>query len=117
LKDPKVLSDLIAKWQLKWEETGEFTLSSYAVPKIDAGEEALAVALKLKSPGEVAPELVRTGPVSYALRLKQFTPAKSNAEQSPAFAFSSPGAEALGRWVEELKKEARIRKNEQLVSL
>ena len=115
LKNKKDISGWIAKFKLKWEESGEFALDQGYVPKMNAGSEVLASALRLKKPGEILPNLVREGPVSYVLRLKKLSVAKSTtseADASSSFRMTASGAESLGLWAEELKKSALIRRNE-----
>jgi len=118
LGQKKDVSPTLSKVGIKWEETGEFSLDTFAVPKIDAGDEALAAALALRTPKEVHPALIRAGATSFVLRLKnKVAPgiSKSN-EVDPSMSFSNAGAESLGLWAEELKKTANIKKNTQLIN-
>jgi peptidyl-prolyl cis-trans isomerase D len=115
LKAKKDISSQVARLKLKWQETGEFALGQYGVPKIEAGEEALTAALSLKKVGEVYPDLVRAGPENYILRLKSLkTPESTKLESGTSY--PSGGNETLGLWAEELKKSARIRKNESILN-
>jgi peptidyl-prolyl cis-trans isomerase D len=111
------LAPLVARYHLKWESTGEFNLSRNEVPKINSTD-AMDAVLKLKSVGEVYPNLVQSGPESYVIKLKKFQKSSAaakmigqNSKESskPAQKMrSSGGDETLGMWVEETRKTARI---------
>lgn len=123
LKNKKDISGWVSKYKMKWEETGEFSLSQNKLPKIEAGEDALMAAVHLKTKGEIYPELLRTGSVSYILKLKNkiSAPPQNTSDSkiggaAAGTSYSADGAETFGLWAEELKKSALISRNEALLN-
>ncbi len=121
LKAKKDISAWVTKYQLKWQETGEFNLSQSQPPKVEAGDPAMQAALSLRKTGEIYPELVRAGPVSYVLKLKKRSesiaaPVSDPNDMMSAYRYSGDGAEVMGLWAEELKKTALIKRNTQLLN-
>lgn len=121
LKNKKDISAWLAKYKMKWQETGEFSIGQNTVPKIDAGEEALLAAVHLKARGDIYPEILRAGSVSYILKLKsKVLPKTTNpiatGDSTKKFRNTGDGSETLGLWAEELKKSALIRRNEAVLN-
>ncbi|OFZ11894.1 MAG: hypothetical protein A2Z20_03075 [Bdellovibrionales bacterium RBG_16_40_8] len=119
LKNKKNISSWLDRFKLKWEDSGEFSLDQSYVPKINAGPEVFTSALNLKNPGEMLPNLVRQGPISYVLRLKKLTnPVFSSTKKIDSSSFRQTGSaeESLGLWAEELKKSALIHRNEAILN-
>lgn len=116
LKEKKDLAPWISRLKLKWEETGEVNLNATALPKVDSTE-AFDAALSLAKPGEIYGGLIQSGDVSYILKLKNVAKAENKAQDiSPFFmGYSGGGVETLGIWADELKKSARISRNESLL--
>jgi peptidyl-prolyl cis-trans isomerase D len=113
------ISGWLAQHKLKWDETGEFALSQSHVPKVEAGAQALEAALTLKSAGDVYPKALRSGPDVYVVRLKKLSRPKLDSEAAKGGSVSqlvSSGSEALALWAEELRKSARIRRNEAILN-
>jgi peptidyl-prolyl cis-trans isomerase D len=110
LKEKKNIDSLIKKHQLKWEESGEFPLSQFFVPKIEAGEDAINRVIKLKVQ-EVDLELLRSGKIAYVLKLKSLKPPVKESElndENRYWAQASGAMEPMNLWLEEKKKSADI---------
>lgn len=121
LKNKKDISSWTSKYKMKWEETGEFSAGQSIMPKIDIGEEAMQAAIQLKTKGEIYPDILRAGSMSYVLRLKnkklpEIKSASQVAEAAATVPYSVDGAEVLSLWAGELKKSALIHRNQALLN-
>lgn len=120
LIDGKVdaVQSFVAKHHLKWTESGAFSITAAAIPKLGGGDEAVGMALKLTAAQPLAKKLVRQGPTALLLKYKPVAELKPDPKQAKTDAGKdSAGAEAqagrrgeevFGHWVTELRKSAKI---------
>ena len=107
-------------WQVKWEETGVFSLADPAIPKLGEDESLFRAAAKLSPEQPVAP-LVKVEGKSYVLRWQAAREAKSAAAAAPPIAGMPDMAEMGGRgdrwqplyqdWVEATQGRLKVREN------
>ncbi len=98
---------------LKWETTGEFTLSQDQIPKLGDDERLIAAALKLKSKNTFS-KIIKSRGKSYILRLKKLKFAKIS-EASKSTLPSKQGQVALNDWLVAERKLAKIKENTGLI--
>lgn len=115
------ISQWMARYKLKWEETGEFSLGQYFVPKIGAGEEVFQAVATLRREGEIYARLVPEEPYHYVIRLKKKTWLPSVETKKELNRLSQGmfggGAETLSLWIDAIKKDARVLRNEAALQL
>lgn len=75
LADLKAGKDDSAASGLAWKSTTPFSIGARFIPGLGADKAALAAISNLKTPGQIAPEPVEIGGVTYILRLKSKTDA------------------------------------------
>lgn len=116
--DQEKINQFIAAHNLKWEETGVFSIEAAEVPKIGSSDEAIRYAFTLTPEKPVADTLVRQGGQGFILRYKAVPPsATAQAEKEPnqelmnEYAASRRSDDVLRSWVEGLRKEADITLN------
>ena len=118
LKTPNAssaLSSFAATHQLKWEESGPFSLETDSVPKLGESDEAVRTAFGLSPSKPVADHLIRQGPAAFVLRYKAVpidsakpaTP-QQNPEMLAAVSANRRSEDALRGWVDSLRKNAKI---------
>ena len=61
------IGKIAAKYKLKWEETGPFSIETESIPHVGANDEFLSQAFTLSAEHPYATQLVRQGPTAYIL--------------------------------------------------
>ncbi|MBL7688149.1 MAG: SurA N-terminal domain-containing protein [Bdellovibrionaceae bacterium] len=116
------VQSFVAKHKLKWTESGNFSVTASAIPKLGGGDEAVGLALKLTAAQPLAKKLVRQGPAALLLKYKAVTAdakvaakgdagktdAGKDAEAAREAQAARRGEEVFGHWVAELRKSAKI---------
>ena len=118
--------DALAKHaNLKWEETGVFSVESSAIPKIGANDEIARAAFGLSAAKPLGANVFRQGPKAYVIRYKALAPkavaaAAAQKKSTPGLPdFEKPEfmreimasqktRDAMNHWVRELQKTAHI---------
>ncbi|MBT4761308.1 MAG: hypothetical protein HOO06_06390 [Bdellovibrionaceae bacterium] len=116
-KDKKIashLSQFLKKYNLKFEETGEFDFSQAKIPKIGDDERFIDEALPLKK-GDYFTKLITSDGKSYIVQVKAFSLAskmKPDAVVASNFRFG----ESLNKYIEAQEKQFKIKKNASILS-
>ncbi|MBX9767589.1 MAG: peptidylprolyl isomerase, partial [Bdellovibrionales bacterium] len=109
------------KWNLKWEETGLFSPSDDAIPKIGVAEAISQGAAELTSEKPWLGQVVRQGPKSFVVKLKDkkvgVAPSEKELKPIRDEISGSVGRMSFMKWTENLKEKAKIEKNDQLLRI
>jgi hypothetical protein len=119
LKAKTNIEPMLAQMKLKWQDLGPTSITQDRVEGVESsGDQIIEAALTLK-PGEVHPDLVRSGQESYIVRLKGVVDAaadkKAAAPDMSRYMRQGGAGEVMDLWAGELRKEARIQLNESLL--
>jgi peptidyl-prolyl cis-trans isomerase D len=109
----KALDQELNALGFKWEESGEFDLTSSAVPKAGLQFEKLEPLVSQGVSSRNA-KVISDADSSYLVRLKDVR--KVTKEQNSQNAFSYAGFEAFDKFTQGLEAEARIEKNLQILA-
>ncbi len=118
--DSKALEKLLKSLHLKWEETGEFSMSNSLVPLIGRDEKVVAEAFELTQEGQMLPHVVTSNGEYYLLKLKSLkltsgSDIKEKALDEQRLAASRRSGDVFNAWLSEQRKGAKIKRNEQLL--
>ncbi len=108
----------IAKAGLKWQESGEFDLSSPAVPKLGDSQDVIAAVMKHGKQGGIVPTLISTRDrhlIVDVLSWKQAaapTPASEGADRAVAFRKSS---DLIETWSKEVEAGSTVQRNPRIL--
>lgn len=114
------IEELLSKNNLKWTNTGFFSITKENVPGVGSSKEFLDVAMKLGAENEYADQLVYSGDNAYLLKFKgaKMTPA-SNANNQMAFfkqLMKQQKANMMVQsWTNALRAKASVKVNPDLV--
>lgn len=117
--DAGAVQKFVTEHKLKWDETGAFSIDSENVPKIGPSDEFVRLAFQLTAEKPLAENLIRQGDHALIVRYKA-VPATKDApkvEQSDLMAEMAAGQRAedsLRKWLEDLRKTAKISTNPRL---
>ena len=107
------------KQGLEWQETGKVSLNQDYLPKLGQGDLFFETASRIARVGEMASEPVEQGGKLVALRLKEVEFGQPQGASDSAADLRRGDAqlnEAFGQWLEHLKKNAKIQRNQGLIS-
>ena len=108
--------------KLKWEETGAFSIDSDNVPNIGPNEEVVRQAFSLTAEKPLANALVREGGRALIVRHKAVPAEKTPAVKEPKndlmaeMMASRRSEETIRRWVDGMKKDAKISMNPRVLN-
>lgn len=63
-------SNILKKYDLKWQETGDFKLNSRDIPQLGNIDNIQDIVLSFKNSGDIYPKIVESGNVQYIFKLK-----------------------------------------------
>lgn len=114
------LDSIAARFGLKWEETGTFTMAEENVPKVGRVDSFVTTALSLSQSSPLAKNLVFDGEKTYALKLKSIeVPAKilpeADVERLRTEISSSQANDIHRNWISDLEKQAKIERNQMVL--
>lgn len=114
-QDMQSVNALLADNRLKWQSTNEFTADSANLPELSSPS-ALQAALELKEKGQVLNRVIREGSDKIIIRLASLTKDTSvQPESLRAEVGSLRAMEMMNLWLEDKKKSARIKRNQQIL--
>ena len=109
------------KWNLKWEETGLFSISDEMIPKIGVAEAISQGASDLTPEKPWLSQVIRQGNKSYVVKLKDrkigVAPTEKELKPIRDEISGSVGRMSFMKWTENLKEKATIEKNNQLLRI
>ena len=117
--DTKAVMAFVADHKLKWEDTGPFSIETENIPKIGPNEELMRTAFELTPEKPLAPSLVREGTRALIVRYKAAPPVKAEdmkgkEDMMLEMAANRRSEDALRKWIDGLRKSARISTNAQV---
>lgn len=118
----KAIKNLTKRYELKWRETGKFSVDSENIPKMGRGEPFYKALFRLSpTKGETLKELFEVDGQYYIVKLLIINKAKeNNTNKNTDFEMrfrqaQRTGEEALNLWLNDWEKNAHIQKNQRLV--
>lgn len=108
----EAVNKAISEIQVKWDETGLYSLSADMIPKLSGS--AIAASFELQKAGEILGKLIRDGSDRWILKLKEakeVAPAASSTSQVLASLQQDSAGDIFGAWIEYVKKSAKIERN------
>jgi len=117
--DAAAVQKFVTEHKLKWDETGAFSIDSDNVPKVGPNDELVRLAFQLNSEKPLAENLIREGGRALVVRYKAVPATKEapKVEQADLMAEMAAGQRAedsLRKWLEDLRKTAKISTNPRL---
>jgi peptidyl-prolyl cis-trans isomerase D len=114
------LDNWLKQKKLKWEETGEFSLSTSTVPKLPIKEEDLGYVLKQMSSGKTLMDKpFQVGKTYYLVKVKKFLPFKSDTELKSKDELETIRdqvvSDVFGQWAKVVKEASIIERNNQIL--
>ena len=113
--DEKILEDNLKNLDVKWEDTGSYSLDSQTVPKMGSSPQVTKAAMSLfRSPSSLYPQMVSEGKVLYILRLKEKQlPSQAGFDQTEMTASKEAmqkksAQNTFDHWVSHIRKSALI---------
>lgn len=109
---PVAIAKKVKSLGLKWQNTGLFSLSQLAVPKLGDSESLISQVLAVK-PGEVVNKVLMKDGKSYILKLKKIS---YKAKKAPLQEKNVAGMSAFNDWIIDGEAKAKIQYNEQILA-
>jgi peptidyl-prolyl cis-trans isomerase D len=117
----KAIKQKLRSLDIKWEESGPFDLTQDYIPLLGQNDKLLEAALKIRSEGQIFPEVLSLDGRSYVIRLnsaERVKPEVENPELAKAQALRtiSRSGEIFNRWINLQREQAKIKTNDSLVA-
>lgn len=118
--DEAAVKAFVTEHKLKWEETGAFDIQTENVPKIGPNEEVVRTAFRLTPEKPLADALMREGGRALIVRYKAVPADKKDEKKDDKSELVAEmkgnrrSEEVIRKWVDDLRKSARIAPNPQL---
>jgi parvulin-like peptidyl-prolyl isomerase len=116
-KEKSGFDAVVAKYHLKWQDGGELSAGESYIQKLGLGEDAVNAALTTP-PGSIYGDVLHSGSNAYFIKVKDVKNTKEAANpamDSMQFQRYAVGREILGLWTEDLRKDAHIEINGDLL--